>query len=147
MAKRKFVFKGSRGGAPKTEWPFRLKAIVARISEQDEELTGGDIITAAIDEFNEGVELGAYSEVKAPFAYTNDPEDPALVEGTVSLLPKSYRNKHASSVIWGMKERFLTALSDRKHKSHKLACRLQEEYNLEVVELEAEEAEEAAATD
>ncbi len=133
---RKFVFKGSRGGTPKVDWPFRLKGIVARISEQDEELTGGDIITAAIDEFNEGVSNGDFSEATKPFMYTNDPDDSALDDGSMTLLPKSYRNKHASSVIWGQKDRFLNAVSDRKHKQHKLASALVEEYGIELEELE-----------
>ncbi len=154
--KKRFVFKGSRGGQPKVEWPNRLKAIITVISETDEELTGGDIITAAIDAFNEYNE----EEGKKLFMYTNDEDDPILdvdadeYNENYSLLPKSYRNKHASSVIWGQKDRLLQALGDKRNKSHKEACKLADEFELwdlldevEIVEPEAKGRPKATVVD
>lgn len=154
--KKRFVFKGSRGGQPKIDWPNRLKAIITVISETEEELTGGDIITAAIDTYNEEATSGItdpkdarldpnspeYDEeaVLVPkhnlFLYTNDSDDPILdpeadeYDERFGLTPISYRNKHASSVIWGQKDRLLQALADKRNKSHKEAKRLADEFDL-----------------
>ena len=155
---RKFVFKGRTGAGkrePKVDWPLEMKGVIAKISLDDEEASGANVIELAIEQHNEMVADGDFGPKAKPFNYTNSEDDPRLdsesddFDATIKLLPASYRegSKHVSSVVWGIREeRFLGVINNPKHKSHKRACELRDILGIELEEVEVDEDGNVVAT-
>lgn len=152
---RKYVFKGRTGRQrrERVDWPLEIKGVITKISIDDDEASGSEVIEQGIELHNEMVEAGDFGPKAKPFNYTNNPEDERLTEnggdGSVKLLPASYRDgsKHASGVVWSIREeRFLGVLNNPKHKLHKRAQEIKNILGIELEEVEVDEDGEVVTT-
>ena len=104
MAQYRFVGAAGQVGT-KIDWPIELQALVCKIAIKDG-LKGSQVFTMAVEQFN------------------------STVETPISTLPKSYLNKNAASVLYGMKKRFLDKVNDVEHKEHARALELAQQHGL-----------------
>jgi len=106
----KFQFVGASSGTrtQKIDWPLEAQAIVIKTNMKDD-VGGKQAFEVGVALFNDGVEKGLFA-------------GPALP----AVLPKSYTNKNAGSVLYGMKQRFIA----RCEKGDKETLALAEKYNL-----------------
>jgi len=111
----KFTFVGQSGRtSSKTTWAIEAQALVIKANMKDG-LGGVKAFEAGVAEYNEGVAAGLFtgSAITLP-------------------LPKSYTNKNAGSVLYGMKDRFIK----RAEKGDKATLEVAAKYGLLVQKAE-----------
>ena len=106
---QQFQFKGAsaKTAQAKIRWPLRAQALVIAANMNDGH--------SGADAFRAGIE-----------AYNVDADQPMDIDA----LPASYSNKNASSVLYGVKERFLKKVNNEKAKGHDEARELALELGL-----------------
>lgn len=106
----RFQYVGSSAGTrtSKINWPLEAQAIVIKTHRIDN-IGGQQAFEIGVALFNDGVEKGLFSGSAIPLP-----------------LPKSYTNKNAGSVLYGMEQRFKT----RAEKGDKATLALAEKYGL-----------------
>jgi len=104
----KFKFVGGTRSGSKIRWPLEAQALIVKAHKIDG-VAGAKAIEAGVSIFNAGVEDGSFT-------------GPAIT----LPLPKSYTNKNAGSVLYGMEERFL----NRCDKGDKDTLAFAEKYGL-----------------
>jgi hypothetical protein len=99
-----FVLKGNGGRGPKNDWPL---SVVARLIKLSQDGKGAkEAFALAVEEFN-----------------ATAPEKPLV-------LPESCTSKFATSVLWGMKKRFVKKCNNPKDKEQVEALRLAQEMGI-----------------
>jgi hypothetical protein len=89
MPKFQFVGNGSGTATKKISWPLRAQAHVIRAHKKNDNISGVKAFEIGVAAFN------AEGGVQIPLP-----------------LPKSYTNKNAGSVLYGMEKRFLTRVNE-----------------------------------
>ena len=111
---KKFSFVGSDAAATGTKisWSKRAVAIILR-QNLINGLGAQQAFEQGAQEFNQGLSDGDFEGTPLP-----------------DVLPESYTNKNAGSVLYGMKARFLKAVNEPSSRSHAECLTLAEEYGL-----------------
>jgi len=107
-AKFQFVGGSSSTRTAKIDWPLEAQAIIIKTHKIDG-IGGQKAFEVGVALYNDGVEKGLFAGSALP-----------------TQLPKSYCNKNAGSVLYGMEQRFLA----RCEKGNKDTLALAEKYGI-----------------
>jgi hypothetical protein len=107
-AKFQFVGSSTRAQVEKIDWPLEAQAIIIKTHKIDG-IGGQKAFEVGVALYNDGVEKGLFTGSAIPLP-----------------LPKSYCNKNAGSVLYGMEQRFLA----RCEKDNKDTLALAEKYGI-----------------